>query len=719
MSLIDMHNGSVSFGDREIFTDASLRIGERERIGLIGRNGAGKSTLLRVLVGEQSLDAGTIQMSNQCRVALLTQDVAEIGGATVLDSVLETVPGRADLETRMKEAEYAIERCTDNDEMMALAVQISDIAEELEHFETYYGERYAARILNGLGFSQEGLTQPPQELSGGWKMRAVLAGLLFQRPDVLFLDEPTNHLDVPSVKWLGEFLKDYPASIVLICHDRDFLNANIERVITFEPEGLRQYTGNYEAYLRLREEESTLLEARARNQEKEMKDLERFVERFKAKASKARQAQSRAKKLKKMQDEMDGQRRPGSSRGLSFTFPDVPRSGRDVLMLEGVRKSFGDNHLYRGVDTLVGTGERIAIIGRNGAGKTTLLRLMAKELPLDAGEVRYGANVTLGYYAQHHSDLLSANRSVLDEVWDVDPTRGQASVRSVCGAFLFPGDDVEKTVGILSGGERARVLLARLLIKPGNLLLMDEPTNHLDLESSEALAAALETYGGTLIFVSHNTAFVNRLATKVWDIEDGQVVEYPGNLVAYERKREAMAAQAEAAAGRVQPNTSKGSKASKPSSNKTNKAKTKANSDSNSSGRHKPAANRNAGRSDRPADDGRQSKSAQTQETNTSPKARTKRERERETLERRVETLKEQVAGMAEDLADPGFFADKERFSRTMAEYGTAKSKLEELQARLVSKSAEKTANTQTSTTQDTTQPKKLPKGVMRRAPSK
>lgn len=666
MSLIELENGSLSFGERTILDEANLRIGERERIGLIGRNGSGKSTLLRVLIGEQSLESGALRRANQCRIGLLTQDVARIDGASVMASVLETVPGRADAEQRLSALEDAIGGATDPDEQMRLASQIAALAEELEHFETFFAERNAARILQGLGFSESDLQRDPNELSGGWKMRAVLAGLLFQRPDVLFLDEPTNHLDVPSVRWLGTFLKDYPASVILICHDREFLNAHIERVVSFEPEGLRQYTGNYEQYLRQREEEQTLLDARARNQEKELKDLERFVERFRAKATKARQAQSRAKRIKRLQAEMAGQKRPQASRTLSFSFPEVARSGRDVLTLEDVSKSFGDLALYRGVKARVAAGDRIAIIGRNGAGKTTLLRLMAGELALDAGEVRYGANVALGYYAQHHSDVLHDRNTVLDEVWAVDATKGQAQVRAVCGAFLFPGDDVEKRIGILSGGERARVLLARILVKPGNLLLMDEPTNHLDLESAEALAEALETYGGTLIFVSHNSAFVNRLATKVWDIEDGAIVEYPGNLREYERKR----AELEAASDKSSPNT---------------------------------AAKKRRKR--RPPSPPKKSTPEPPAETTASPPASPPARPQGSKLDGRIAALEHEVAEFERDLADPAVFADKALFDRTMGAYQEAQDKLEELRQRR--------SNRQDSPAKQS--PRRLPKGVIRR----
>jgi ATPase subunit of ABC transporter with duplicated ATPase domains len=305
----------------------------------------------------------------------------------------------------------------------------------------------------------------------------------------------------------------------------------VDRIVSFEPEGVRSYVGDYDDYLSQRALEEEILEARAKNQERELRDLQRFVDKFRAKATKARQAQSRAKQIKKMEKELVKPIvRP---KRLSFTFPAVARTGRDVLRLDKISKRFGELQLYHGMSLQVAAGERVAILGVNGAGKTTLLRIMAGELPPDEGQVVLGANVDRGYYAQHHTDVLDPKRTVLEEVWRALPTSSQTFVRSVCGAFLFPGDDVDKPVGVLSGGERARVLLARLLVKPGNLLLLDEPTNHLDLAAAEALVDALEGFSGTLVFVSHNESFVNRLATRVWDVADGGVTEYPGNLDTY------------------------------------------------------------------------------------------------------------------------------------------------------------------------------------------
>jgi ATP-binding cassette subfamily F protein 3 len=360
-------------------------------------------------------------------------------------------------------------------------------------------------------------------------MRAGLASLLYQRPDLLLLDEPTNHLDIPSVHWLEEFLQTYKGAMVLVSHDKDLLNRQISRTVSLEQEGMRSYRGNYDSFLASREEEMKTLEAQARRQEQRVREAQRFIERFRAKASKARQAQSKIKLLKKM--ELVESYRPQKT--IHFSFPPVERSGREVVAIRGVAKGFKEKRLYANLNLTVLSGERIAIIGPNGSGKTTLLRMIAGELNTDQGEIRLGQKVITSYFAQHHLDMLDPGKTVVEEVSTSasDDTIGR--VRSVCGAFLFSGDEVDKPIGILSGGERARVSLAKLLVRPGNLMLMDEPTNHLDLISSEILIDALADYRGTMVFVSHNQSFVNRLATKIWDIRGGEIEEYPGNLYEY------------------------------------------------------------------------------------------------------------------------------------------------------------------------------------------
>jgi ATP-binding cassette subfamily F protein 3 len=374
-------------------------------------------------------------------------------------------------------------------------------------------------------------------------MRAALAGLLLQDPDLLLLDEPTNHLDVPTLTWFDGFLKRSNKALILISHDRDFLNRQVGRVLALEIEGLRTYVGNYDAYKRQRAEEMEQLRARAAKVEARRAELQSFIDRFGAKASKATQAQSRAKMLAKLEEVHLLEERDT----VHFRFPEVERSGRDVAMLEGIHKSYGSHVVYSGLDARVERGQRIAVIGANGAGKTTLLKIMAGELTPDSGSVKLGHNVVMGYYAQHHADTLEKRNTIIEEVRPLAADKPESFVRGVLGAFLFSGDDVEKPIGVLSGGERARVALAKLLLRPSNFLLMDEPTNHLDLDSTEMLIDALSKYGGTLLFVSHNRAFVNRLASQVWDVVDGKVMPHTGNLDEYLYHQEQLRLAAEAA----------------------------------------------------------------------------------------------------------------------------------------------------------------------------
>jgi len=534
VSLLVLEDIALRFAGRVIVDGLSLRLADADRIGLVGPNGSGKTTLLRIIAGEQGVDRGRIERRRGIRIGYLPQDLAIEGGRTLRDFVVSSVPGRAEVDADLAacQAELAIagDRGAGEDELIDLAGRIAELTERAGHFEQFFSEHEALRILAGLGFAAGEKDRDLGELSGGWKMRAVLAALLFQQPDLLLLDEPTNHLDMPSVAWFSDFLKRYRRAFILISHDREFLDEEIARVVSFEPEGVRQYGGNYTQYARQRAEEAKVLENAAANVARERERLERLVDRFRAKASKARMAQSKQKALDKLEEVpvLATQRRT-----MRMSFPPSARAGSEVARVDGVAKAFGDHVVFDSVDLSVRRGEKIAIIGANGAGKTTLLKIMAGELAPERGKVTTGSNVTVGYYAQHHADTLHRDWTVEEEVARANPDALPARVRGVLGAFLFSGDDVEKKVAVLSGGERARVALARLLIKPGNLLLMDEPTNHLDLESSEELAESLSGFDGTIVFVSHNRSLVRRLATRIWNVADRTVETYSGTLDEY------------------------------------------------------------------------------------------------------------------------------------------------------------------------------------------
>lgn len=529
MSLVIAKELNLAYGKKVLLDGTSFSIGPTDRIGLVGPNGTGKSSLLKILALVQAPDSGTLTIRRKTRISYLPQEIASLPTGSVVDAVLSAVPGRDELEAQVESLQSALEAASEEAEQLELSQSLSDLHAELDHFEERHGRHHAQRILAGLGFTERDLDKPTSALSGGWRMRAALAGLLLQDPDLLLLDEPTNHLDVPSLTWFDGFLRRSQKAMVLISHDRDFLNRQVGRILSLEVEGLRSYVGNYDQYKRLRAEELEQLTAQAGRQEAKRAELQGFIDRFGAKASKARQAQSRAKQLEKMEVIEIAQERAT----VHFRFPEVARSGRDVLTVDKISKRYAEHILYDGFSAAVERGQKIAVIGANGAGKSTLLKMVAGELVPDAGEVRFGHNVVLGYYAQHHADTLDRKSTVLAEVARIAPTRGQGEIRSVLGSFLFSGDDVEKPIGVLSGGERARVALARLLLIPANFLLMDEPTNHLDLDSSEMLIEALKSYGGTLLFVSHNRSFINQLSTHVWDVRDGSVQIYPGNLDDY------------------------------------------------------------------------------------------------------------------------------------------------------------------------------------------
>ena len=560
MSLLAANELSLAFGPKVVLDRASFTIGPRDRIGLVGANGTGKSSLMRILAGTVHPDGGELVVRRGARAGYLPQDVAELPDLPLVEAVLSTVPGRTALEGRLAQAEAALAVAPEAPEQLELSQALAELHEELDHFEEHYGRHRAERILGGLGFTQDDLSRPARHFSGGWKMRAALAGLLLQDPELLLLDEPTNHLDVPTLEWFEAFLRGTRKALLLVSHDREFLNRQIDRVVALEPEGLRTYTGDFDDYRRQRAEEEVRLEAQAKRQAAKRAQLETFIERFGAKNTKAAQAKSKEKQLDRMEEVKLLEHRAT----LRFRFAEAPRSGREVLRLEGLSKAFGAKAVYRRLDTAVQRGERVAVIGPNGAGKSTLLKLVAGELRADAGQVKLGHGVLAGYYAQHHFEraehedggpirtfgTLDPDRTVLDTLWDLVPDQGEAYVRGVAGSFLFSGDDVEKKVGVLSGGERARVALAKLLLVPANLLLLDEPTNHLDLDSSEALIEALKGYGGTLLFVSHNRSFVNQLATVVWEVKDGGVLPFPGNLDdwLYHQRQLAAAAAADGAA---------------------------------------------------------------------------------------------------------------------------------------------------------------------------
>ncbi len=680
MSVAVLENVELAFAGRRVIPDLSLRIGEEDRIGLVGRNGCGKSSLLRILVGQQEPDGGVVRTARSARVGYLPQEIEVGGGRTLIDTVLSSVPGRGQLEERLTEVEDELSRAEEESEQMALAEKLANLHDDLAHFDANYSPHEAHAILAGLGFKPGDAKRDLAELSGGWKMRAMMAALLFQKPDLLMLDEPTNHLDVGTVKWLGDFLARYPSALILVCHDREFLNEQISRVVSYEAEGIRQYAGNYEEYRRLRAEELDVIERRAANVQRHREQNERFIRRFRAQATKARAVQSRVKALEKLGGQDDA---PSAREGpsLSFRFRPCERSGQDVVALNGLGHSYGDLHVFSDVDLTAGRGDRIAIIGPNGAGKTTLLKIIAGELSPARGEVKLGYNVKAGYYAQHVSERLDLGSSVFDAVWRASVLDDVTQVRTVLGTFLFSDDEVDKRIGVLSGGEKARVALATLMVDPGNLLLMDEPTNHLDLESSEAQAEALKTFDGTLLFVSHNRSFIKQLATRIWHMNDGGVEEFPGSFDEFLYHLSATRRAGETGGEKT------GLPASKDGNKKVAAGASGVSGDKKSgeqgNGKRAQAGGPGGGRDSEPPP--------------VSPREEAKRLRRQEkTLQRQVQRLRKTIAELevrigeietsqeqrSDELSRPEVYEDRERYQRLLGAFTDDANKLEELVAR-------------------------------------
>jgi ATP-binding cassette, subfamily F, member 3 len=644
MSLLTFSKVSLSFSGRQIFSEIGFQVHLKDCIGLVGPNGSGKTSLLRLIMGRVVPDSGEVRAVKGVRIGYLPQDVLDAQPGKLLQSIVDSAPGRIEGEEELRSLESSLRTTTCEQDQTRLAEKLAAIHEEVARVDFCYPRHEAEKILLGLGFELSDFGREISSLSGGWRTRAALAGLLFQRPDLLLLDEPTNHLDIPSVHWLETFLETYTGAMILVSHDRDFLNRQVKRVLSFEPEGMRVFNGNYDAYLKARESEEITLAANAKKQEQRVKEAKKFIERFRAKASKARQAQSKIKLL----DKMELVKTHSKEKTTRFSFPEVSRSGRVVLSIEGLTKGFNEKTLYRDLTLSVLRGERIALIGPNGCGKTTLLKIVAGELAPDHGKITLGHGVGMGYFAQHQSEILNPQRTVLEEVYHDVPDKTLGFVRGVCGAFLFSGSEVDKVVAVLSGGEKARVALAKLLVKPGNFMVMDEPTNHLDLSSSEALISALADYGGTLLFVSHNQSFINRLATKIWDLRKGELLEYPGNLDEYYLQTANTESQANEAA--IQQNQNS-----------------------------QPVDGSLSVRSEK---DRKSEKRIEAERRQMRYKALKPILSETELLEKRISELEERQQEIEKLLADPGVFSDKSRGVPLLGEYKTLKEELGELLAR-------------------------------------
>ncbi|OGK83283.1 MAG: hypothetical protein A2X52_01955 [Candidatus Rokubacteria bacterium GWC2_70_16] len=538
--MVALESVAKAYGGQELLRDCSWRIVRGERIGLVGPNGAGKTTLCRILAGVEEPDAGRVHRDGGVSVGYLPQEAGGSGGErTVLAEALSGFDEVWQLEEALEQLAALMAR---PDADPALTDRYGEIQHRFEALGGYRLEAQAKVILGGLGFGPDAVHRPLEEFSGGWRMRAALARLLLLRPDLLLLDEPTNHLDLESLQWLEGFLAAYDGSVVIVSHDRYFLNRMVTSIAELGVGRIQVYPGDYDHFLLEREARQALLEAQARNQAKRVEEIERFIERFRYQATKARQVQSRVKMLEKLERvEVDA-----AARKIHFKFPQPPRTGRVVARLAGVGKAYGDNVVYAGLDFLVERGERVALVGINGAGKSTLLKILAGVLPFERGERALGQHVEVHYYAQHQLDALDPARTVLEEITAAAPDAAHGRLRGILGSFLFSGDAVDKRVAVLSGGEKARLALARMLVRPAALLCMDEPTNHLDLVSKEVLEEALAAFAGTIVFISHDRYFINRIATRVVEIRAGRLASFLGNYDDYLSRKSATGAEAPA-----------------------------------------------------------------------------------------------------------------------------------------------------------------------------
>jgi ATP-binding cassette subfamily F protein 3 len=535
--MLQLKSLSKQYGSKLLFENADANLGEKSRIALVGPNGAGKSTLIRLILGQENYDQGNISMSPHIKIGYLAQELPKFENRSVIEEVMRLDGRREEILAQKKDLEEKMQHLSGGKEDDAILQAYSRVLEEVDALDEYRLPSRAEQILEGVGFRAADFHRNLSELSGGWLMRVALGRVLLLQPDLLILDEPTNHLDLESLLWLEEFLKNYPGAILMVSHDRLFLNKLVNEVWEIDQKKINCYNGNLDSFVVQKEERLTLLQSQFEGQQQKVAELQSFIDRFGAKATKARQAQSRQKQL----DKMELIELPEDRSNMQFRFPPCPPSGKEVVTMKKTSVQFPGKTIFKNFDWILQRGSRVAIVGINGAGKTTLLKTLAQgletEVSLSEGSLKLGHNVKVGYYSQLQAETLNLEWTILQELESIAPQMEIAQVRAIAGAFLFTGDDVLKKIKVLSGGEKARVALAKLLLTPNNFLLLDEPTNHLDADSREVLLQALMNYGGTLVLVSHDRDFVAPLADQLLEIQDQKVTPLILNYEEYLAKK--------------------------------------------------------------------------------------------------------------------------------------------------------------------------------------
>ena len=527
--MIRLENISKQHGNHLLFIEASACLLKGEKAGLVGPNGAGKSTLFRMMTGQDRPDEGQVSADRGITIGYFDQDVGDMAGHSAVVEVMNGAGPVSEVGAELKELEAAMADPERMDEMEAIIERYGEVQARFEELDGYALEGRAREVLGGLSFSQEMMDGDVGKLSGGWKMRVALGRILLMRPDVMLLDEPSNHLDIESLIWLEQFLKGYDGALLMTSHDREFMNRIVNKIIEIDGGSLTTYSGDYEFYAAQRELNEKQQQAQFERQQAMLAKEIKFIERFKARASHAAQVQSRVKKL----DKIDRVEPPRRRQAVSFNFVPAPRSGNDVVALKAVHKGYGSKAIYEGLDFMIRRQERWCVMGVNGAGKSTLLKLVAGASETDQGSVTIGASVKMGYFAQHSMELLEGGQTIYETLEDAFPQAGQGTLRTLAGCFGFSGDDIEKKCRVLSGGEKARLVMAMMLFDPPNFLVLDEPTNHLDMATKEMLIKALGQYEGTMLFVSHDRHFLAGLSNRVLELTPEGVHSYGGGYSEY------------------------------------------------------------------------------------------------------------------------------------------------------------------------------------------